>query len=62
MKGVAFLFRAISGGCPAIPIIQVADGYLPAVIAILGIVVAVRLCRWAGARHHLRADRGSCEG
>ncbi|MDX3517223.1 YeeE/YedE thiosulfate transporter family protein [Streptomyces scabiei] len=53
---------AISGGCPAIPIIQVAGGYLPAVITIVGIVVGVRLCRWAGGRNLLRVDRGSCEG
>ncbi|MFE7763349.1 YeeE/YedE thiosulfate transporter family protein [Streptomyces sp. NPDC057438] len=53
---------AISGGCPAIPIIQVAGGYLPAVITIVGIVVGVRLCRWAGGRHLLRVDRGSCGG
>ncbi|MDW8808734.1 YeeE/YedE thiosulfate transporter family protein [Streptomyces scabiei] len=52
---------AISGGCPAIPIIQVAGGYLPAVITIVGIVVGVRLCRWAGGRNLLRVDRGSCE-
>lgn len=51
---------AISGGCPAIPIIQVASGYLPALITIAGIVVGVRLCRWANARY-LRLDSGSCE-
>ncbi|MFC9633991.1 YeeE/YedE thiosulfate transporter family protein [Streptomyces mirabilis] len=50
---------AISGGCPAIPIIQVASGYLPAVVTIAGVVVGIRLCRWANARYfHL--DRGSC--
>ncbi|MDX3246387.1 YeeE/YedE thiosulfate transporter family protein [Streptomyces sp. ME18-1-4] len=53
---------AISGGCPAIPIIQVASGYLPALVTIAGIVVGVRLCRWASGRHLLRVDRGSCEG
>ncbi|MFI7300035.1 YeeE/YedE thiosulfate transporter family protein [Streptomyces sp. NPDC050121] len=53
---------AISGGCPAIPIIQVASGYLPALVTIAGIVVGVRLCRWASGRHILRVDRGSCEG
>ncbi|MFF5364475.1 YeeE/YedE thiosulfate transporter family protein [Streptomyces scabiei] len=53
---------AISGGCPAIPVIQVAGGCLPAVITILGIVVGVGLCRWAGARRLLRVDRGSREG
>ncbi|MEU5715482.1 YeeE/YedE thiosulfate transporter family protein [Streptomyces sp. NPDC020403] len=50
---------AISGGCPAIPIIQVASGYLPAVVTILGVALGMRLCRWANARYfHL--DRGSC--
>lgn len=50
---------AISGGCPAIPIIQVASGYLPAVITIAGVAVGMRLCRWANTRYfHL--DRGSC--
>lgn len=50
---------AISGGCPAIPIIQVASGYLPAVITIAGVVVGMKLCRWANGRYfHL--DRGSC--
>lgn len=51
---------AISGGCPAIPIVQVASGYLPALVTIAGIVVGVRLCRWANMRYfHL--DSGSCE-
>ncbi len=50
---------AISGGCPAIPIVQVASGYLPALVTIAGVVVGMRLCRWANARFfHL--DRGSC--
>ncbi|MEU2557056.1 YeeE/YedE thiosulfate transporter family protein [Streptomyces sp. NPDC013313] len=50
---------AISGGCPAIPIIQVAGGYLPALVTIVGVAVGIRLCRWANARYfHL--DRGSC--
>ncbi|MFE5186415.1 YeeE/YedE thiosulfate transporter family protein [Streptomyces sp. NPDC056628] len=50
---------AISGGCPAIPIVQVASGYLPALVTILGVTVGIRLCRWANARYfHL--DRGSC--
>ncbi|MEU6664303.1 YeeE/YedE thiosulfate transporter family protein [Streptomyces sp. NPDC046821] len=50
---------AISGGCPAIPIIQLAGGYLPALVTIVGVIVGIRLCRWANARYfHL--DRGSC--
>jgi len=50
---------ALSGGCPAIPLVQVASGYLPALFTIAGIVVGVRLCRWANARF-LHLDRGSC--
>lgn len=50
---------AISGGCPAIPIIQVAGGYLPALITIAGILVGIRLCRWANARY-FHVDSGSC--
>ncbi|MGW2640872.1 YeeE/YedE thiosulfate transporter family protein [Streptomyces sp. NPDC001348] len=50
---------AISGGCPAIPIVQVAGGYLPALVTIVGVIVGIRLCRWANGRYfHL--DRGSC--
>lgn len=51
---------AISGGCPAIPVVQFAGGYLPALVTIVGVTVGIRLCRWANARYfHL--DRGSCE-
>ncbi|NIJ10159.1 hypothetical protein FHU38_000503 [Saccharomonospora amisosensis] len=50
---------AISGGCPAIPIIQVGSGYLPALVTIAGVAVGMWICRWANARYfHL--DRGSC--
>jgi uncharacterized protein len=50
---------AISGGCPAIPIIQVATGYLPALITIAGVIIGMWACRWANSRYfHL--DRGSC--
>ncbi|MFF3893848.1 YeeE/YedE thiosulfate transporter family protein [Streptomyces sp. NPDC001812] len=50
---------AISGGCPAIPIVQVASGYLPALVTLVGVAVGIGLCRWANARYfHL--DRGSC--
>ncbi|MBC2867084.1 YeeE/YedE thiosulfate transporter family protein [Streptomyces mexicanus] len=50
---------AISGGCPAIPITQLAGGYLPALVTIAGVTVGIRLCRWANARY-FRLDRGSC--
>jgi hypothetical protein len=52
---------AISGGCPAIPIIQVASGYLPAIVTIVGVIVGVRLCRWANGRY-FHVDSGSCGG
>lgn len=50
---------AISGGCPAIPITQVATGYLPALITLAGITVGIWLCRWANAKY-FQLDRGSC--
>jgi hypothetical protein len=50
---------AISGGCPAIPIVQVAAGYLPALVTLGGIVVGMRLSRWANTRY-LHVDQGSC--
>lgn len=50
---------AISGGCPAIPIIQVASGYLPAAVTIAGVAVGIWLCRWANARY-FHVDSGSC--
>ncbi|MFJ8198918.1 YeeE/YedE thiosulfate transporter family protein [Streptomyces sp. NPDC096152] len=50
---------AISGGCPTIPIIQVASGYLPAFVTIAGIAVGMWLCRWASNRF-FQFDRGSC--
>lgn len=51
---------AISGGCPAIPIIQVASGYLPAIVTIVGVAVGILLCSWANSRY-FNLDRGSCE-
>ncbi len=50
---------ALSGGCPAIPIIQVAGGYLPALVTIGGVLVGMRLCRSLNARY-FHVDRGSC--
>lgn len=51
---------AISGGCPAIPLVQLGSGYLPALATIAGIVVGVRLCRWTAVRRRLPVDTGSC--
>ncbi|MGW1226146.1 YeeE/YedE thiosulfate transporter family protein [Streptomyces sp. NPDC001478] len=50
---------ALSGGCPAIPLVQLAGGYLPALITIAGVMVGMRLCRWANGRH-FQVDSGSC--
>jgi uncharacterized protein len=50
---------AISGGCPAIPIIQLAAGYLPAAITIAGIAAGVWFARWFSA-NVAPIDNGSC--
>jgi hypothetical protein len=50
---------ALSGGCPAIPIVQVASGYVPAIVTILGVIVGMRLCRWTNGRY-FQVDSGSC--
>ncbi len=50
---------AISGGCPAIPLVQLGSGYLPAIATIAGIVVGMRLCRRVAPRV-LPAGTGSC--
>jgi uncharacterized membrane protein YedE/YeeE len=49
---------AISGGCPAIPLVQLGSGYLPALGTLAGIVVGVRAGRWFAGRVHL--DTGTC--
>ncbi len=50
---------AISGGCPTIPMVQVAAGYLPAVITLIGIALGMGLYRRVNARY-LHIDSGSC--
>lgn len=50
---------AISGGCPAIPIVQVATGYLPGLATLAGVGVGMRLFRVVNSRY-LRIDSGSC--
>ena len=50
---------AISGGCPAIPIIQVSTGYVPGLATIGGVMVGMHLCRRANSRW-FQLDRGSC--
>ncbi len=50
---------ALSGGCPSIPIIQVASGYLPAGVTIIGALTGIYLCRQANSRW-FHFDSGSC--
>ncbi len=50
---------AISGGCPAIPIVQVATGYIPGLVTLAGIGTGMRIFRVVNGRH-LRIDSGSC--
>lgn len=50
---------AISGGCPAIPIVQVATGYVPGLVTLAGIATGMRIFRTVNQRH-LRIDAGSC--
>jgi hypothetical protein len=50
---------ALCGGCPSIPVVQLAGGYLPAAVSLLGIAVGMRLCTWVTTTYW-RFDRGSC--
>jgi len=50
---------AISGGCPTIPLVQVAEGYVPALATIAGITVGMLGYRKLNARF-LHIDSGSC--
>lgn len=50
---------AISGGCPAIPLVQLGAGYLPALVTLGGMVVGVVACRQVCGRW-LHLDRGTC--
>ena len=50
---------AVSGGCPGIPIVQLAAGYLPALISLTGVIIGMRLYKWVNGRY-LHLDQGSC--
>lgn len=50
---------AMSGGCPAIPLVQLGAGYLPALVTLAGMVVGVIACRKVCGRW-LHIDRGTC--
>lgn len=64
-KGVvpgAVLFGAgwaISGGCPAIPLVQLGAGYLPALVTLAGVATGMVVFRRINARY-LHLDPGSC--
>ena len=50
---------ALTGGCPAIPLVQLGEGRLPALFSAIGIFIGIHLFRAINARY-LRIDTGSC--
>lgn len=50
---------AMSGGCPAIPLVQLGAGYLPAAVTLSGMVVGMFACRRVSGRW-FSFDRGTC--
>lgn len=50
---------AVSGGCPAIPLVQVGAGYLPALVTLAGVAAGMLAYRRLNARY-LHIDAGSC--
>ena len=50
---------AISGGCPAIPLVQLGAGYLPAAVTLAGVATGMFIFRRINARY-LHLDPGSC--
>ena len=50
---------ALSGGCPAVPLVQLGEGTLPALVTAAGLVIGVVLFQWV-QRRHLNWDTGSC--
>jgi uncharacterized membrane protein YedE/YeeE len=59
--GILFgLGWAITGACPSVAVIQVGEGYLPALATMCGIALGVWSYRWAHARY-FRWDTGACE-
>ena len=64
-KGVvpgAVLFGAgwaLTGGCPAVPLVQLGAGYLPAAVSMAGIAAGMYLYRWANTRW-FHIDAGNC--
>ncbi|MFN0029963.1 MAG: YeeE/YedE thiosulfate transporter family protein [Acidimicrobiales bacterium] len=50
---------AMSGGCPAIPLVQLSSGYLPAAVTMSGMAVGMIACRKVFSRW-IQIDRGTC--
>jgi len=50
---------ALTGGCPAIPIVQVATGYAPGLVTLVGVATGMRIFKVVNTRY-LRLDPGSC--
>ena len=50
---------ALSGGCPAIPLVQLGEGKLPALVTGAGIVIGMLIFGWI-QRRYLHWDTGSC--
>lgn len=50
---------AMSGGCPAIPLVQLGSGYLPALVTMSGMAVGMIACRKVCCTW-IQIDRGTC--
>ncbi len=52
---------AVTGACPAVPLVQLGEGRLPAAATTVGVVLGILIYRWLHA-HYLQWDTGSCSG
>ncbi len=52
---------ALAAACPAVPIIQLGEGQLPAIVTIVGLVLGMYLAAFV-QRRFLGWDSGSCAG
>lgn len=60
LGGIIFgLGWALSGGCPAIPLVQLGEGKLAALFSLAGIIIGLIIYRYV-QRRFLRWDTGSC--
>lgn len=51
---------ALTGACPSVVLVQLGQGYLPALITAAGVLLGVWSYRTLN-RHYLRWDSGSCD-